>query len=78
MPVVTSTRLGLLCWSSTHKEVDFFSNGTFGILKRRAPFGTRNGLSLLAVTIVTLAVMPGLSLRSRLSTVMTTSYVTTF
>ena len=54
IPVATSSRYGLFSWSSTHRKVDFFSRGTFGILKRRAPFGTRNGLSLLAVTIVSL------------------------
>src|SRR5215813_10733323 len=49
-----------------------------GGTNRNAAFGTLSTSSLWATTIETLAVIPGFSLRSLLSTATTTLYVTTF
>ena len=46
--------------------------------KRVAAFGMRSTLFLRAISMATLAVMPGFSFRSGLGTEITVEYVTTF
>ena len=46
--------------------------------KRNAAFGTRSTFDRRAISMFTLAVMPGFSFKSGLGTSMTVEYVTTF